>query len=103
MILSFVETIRNFELLGDRKSERIQHQRVLKRVKRVLRTIVGDIPLEGGGEEVLRIAAQILPKSAHVPGQRARVEFEAVANNTFSLSGNRISLLVSCRAPYPGL
>jgi len=49
-MLSFVEMIRSFESLGDRKSERIQHQKALKRVKRVLRTIVRDIPLEGGKE-----------------------------------------------------
>jgi len=39
-MLNFVEKIRNFESLGDGKSGRMQHKRVVKRVKRVLRRML---------------------------------------------------------------
>jgi len=39
-MLSFVERIRNLESLGDGKSGRMQHEQVVKRVKRVLRRMV---------------------------------------------------------------
>jgi len=40
MMLSFVERIRSFESLGDGKSGWMQHNTVVKRVKRVLRRMV---------------------------------------------------------------
>jgi len=40
MMLSFLERIRNFESLGDGKSGRMQHDTVVKKVKRVLRRMV---------------------------------------------------------------
>ena len=39
-MLSFVERIRNLESLGEGKSGRIQHEMVVKTVKRVLRRMV---------------------------------------------------------------
>jgi len=46
MMLSFVEKMRNFESRCEGKSGRMQHQRVVNKVKRVPRRFAGDIRWE---------------------------------------------------------